>query len=306
MARDIETPWQKLRAYSTQGAAFAMTDDRLVRNISDTALWVAYHRALESERPDAHFRDPFARALAGARGERIARAPGFGLRNAWAFTARTVLFDRVIAEALAGGADLIVNLAAGLDTRPYRMDVPSALRWVEVDLPGILDYKEQILGSAAPRCRLERVRLDLSDEPARRGLFAQIAAESRNALVVTEGLLIYLSADQVKSLAVDLAARPSFRRWVVDVASPGLLKMMARQTGKAIVDAGAPFRFAPVEGPEFFRPLGWSPARVDSLLDIARTQRRLSWFMRLMAALPESPKRNPNRPWSVIVELKRE
>lgn len=46
----------------------------LVRDVSDTALWVAVYRARETERPDALFRDPYARRLAGARGEQIARA----------------------------------------------------------------------------------------------------------------------------------------------------------------------------------------------------------------------------------------
>jgi methyltransferase (TIGR00027 family) len=281
-------------------------DDRLVRNISDTALWVAYHRAVESDRPDAHFRDPFARLLAGERGERIANAPGFGMRNGWAFTARTVLFDRVIGAAVSGGADLVVNLAAGLDTRPYRMDLPPSLHWVEVDLPGILDYKERVLAGAAPRCRLERARLDLSDEPARRELFARLSAGAARALVLTEGLLIYLSSDQVTRLAADLAAQPSFRRWAVDIASPGLLKMIARQTGKAIVDAGATFQFAPPEGPDFFRPLGWAPVEVDSLLDTARSQHRLSLVMRVLAALPQPKERKPHRPWSAVVVCQRE
>jgi methyltransferase (TIGR00027 family) len=281
-------------------------DDRLVRNISDTALWVAHYRAVESERPDAHFRDPYARALAGERGARIAKSQQFGDRNAWAFVARTVLIDRMIAEAIRGGADLVVNLAAGLDTRPFRMDVPAALRWVEVDLPGILDYKEQILGGATPRCALERVRLDLSDDAARRALFTRLNQTARDTLVVSEGLLIYLSPAQVSSLARDLGAQASFHTWVIDLSSPGLMKMLAKQTGQAIVDAGAPFQFAPREGPDFFRPLGWSPVRVESLLKAARTQNRLSWFMKLMASLPESPQRNPDRPWSAIVELKRE
>lgn len=281
-------------------------DDRLVRNISDTAVWVAYHRAVESERPDAHFRDPYARALAGERGERIWHSPDFGRRNHWAFVARTVLFDRAISEAVAGGADLVVNLAAGLDTRPYRMDLPASLRWVEVDLPGILDYKEGVLASAAPRCRLERVRLDLSDEPARRALFSRLALDSARALVVTEGLIIYLSPEQVASLARDLAAPPPFGRWAIDLSSPGLLKMMIKQVGGAVEAAGAPFRFAPPEGPDFFRPLGWTPMRVSSLLTAARTQHRLPLFLKFFAALPERQKRNPNQPWSAIVELRRD
>src|SRR5436305_12155415 len=101
-----------------------VTPDPLVRNVSDTAQWVAYYRAEESDRPDALFRDRYARALAGERGERIAKSQGYDPRNAWPFTARTCLFDQFITEALRGGADLVVNLAAGLDTRPYRMAPP--------------------------------------------------------------------------------------------------------------------------------------------------------------------------------------
>ena len=142
---------------------------------------MAVYRARESERPDAVFHDPFARALAGERGEQIARAVPFGDENSWAFVARTYAFDRLIDQALAEGVDLVVNLAAGLDARPYRMALPPALRWVEVDLPEILDYKSEILASAIPRCALERVTLDLSNADARRGLFDRLGRASRRA-----------------------------------------------------------------------------------------------------------------------------
>src|SRR5437870_5092142 len=115
----------------------------LIRDISDTARWVAVYRARETERSDALFKDPFARALAGERGEHIARALPYADKTSWSFIARTVLFDRIVDNAVAGGVDLVVNLAAGLDTRPYRMSLPSSLRWVEADLPEILDYKEE-------------------------------------------------------------------------------------------------------------------------------------------------------------------
>src|SRR4030081_124954 len=101
-----------------------MTDEPLIRDISDTARWMAVYRARESEREDALFRDPFARALAGDRGERIAAAPKFGDHNAWSCIARTYLFDRFVTRLVEHGADMVVNLAAGLDTRPYRMTLP--------------------------------------------------------------------------------------------------------------------------------------------------------------------------------------
>src|SRR5437764_9971197 len=112
----------------------------LIRDVSDTARWVAVYRARESERPDAVFRDPYARRLAGERGEQIANALPFGQQNAWSWTARTYLVDRIVAAHVAGGGDLVVNLAAGLDARPYRMELPQALRWIEVDLPQMIDY----------------------------------------------------------------------------------------------------------------------------------------------------------------------
>ena len=175
--------------------------DPLIRDISDTARWMAVYRARETERPDAVFRDPFARALAGERGEQIAKAAGFGEENAWSFLARTYLFDRLVTKQVEHGVDLVVNLAAGLDTRPYRMELPASLRWVEVDLPDILDYKEEILGDAKPACELERVRLDLTNPDARRGLFNRLGRSAQNVLVISEGLVIYLMPAEVGALA---------------------------------------------------------------------------------------------------------
>jgi O-methyltransferase involved in polyketide biosynthesis len=63
--------------------------DSQIRNISDTARWVAVYRARETERTDAVFRDPFARRLAGELGERIATSMSFAEKNSWPFVART-------------------------------------------------------------------------------------------------------------------------------------------------------------------------------------------------------------------------
>src|SRR5713226_8747122 len=99
---------------------------------------------------------------------------------------------------------MVVNLAAGLDARPYRMALPASLQWIEVDLPEILTYKEQILSGEKPACALERFRLNLSDVAARRDLFAQLGRKASRALILSEGLIIYLTDDEVGSLAQDL------------------------------------------------------------------------------------------------------
>jgi methyltransferase (TIGR00027 family) len=271
-----------------------------IRNISDTANWVAFYRALESERPDALFHDPFARQLAGERGARITEGHAFANRNAWSFVARTVLVDRFISDAVANGADMVVNLAAGLDARPYRMTLPSHLQWVEVDLPDILAYKTEQLARETPRCVLERVALDLSNVAARRELFDRLSARAKAVMVVSEGLVVYLAPDEVLSLATDLARTQNFNRWALDMVSPALMRIMQKTMGPALQQANAPFKFASDEGPAFFERAGWTPVEVRSLLHTAATLRRLSWRMRLIALLPDSKGRVPSSPWGGV------
>ena len=277
----------------------------LIRNVSDTARWVAVYRARETERPDAHFRDPFARRLAGERGEQIAKSMPLGRDNDWSMITRTCLGDDLINEQVQQGTDMVINLAAGLDARPYRMQLPASLKWVEVDLPEILSYKEEILRDEKPVCSLERIRLDLSNAPARRDLFTQLGGRCTKALIITEGLLIYLTPDDVAGLAKDLGAPPSFQSWILDIASPGLLRMLAKKMAKQLHHA-APFKFAPPEGPNFFITYGWKPVDVRSLLKNAARLKRLSFFMSLFALLPETEKSRRDRPWSGVYLLKKQ
>jgi len=277
-----------------------VSDEPLIRDVSDTARWMAVYRARETDREDAVFRDPYARALAGERGQRIASALTFADENAWSFVARTHLFDRFIARLVQHGADTIVNLAAGLDMRPYRMELPASLRWLEVDMDDILDYKEEVLGDAKPACQVERVRLDLSNEDGRRGLFADIGRRAQHVAVMSEGLVIYLMADAVAALARDLAGPPAFQHWVLDLASPGLVEMMKQSAGSLLSEAGAPFLFAPPEGPPFFAAHGWQPVEVRSLLKTAGKLGRLPLALRMMAMLPESDGAQGSRPWSAV------
>jgi methyltransferase (TIGR00027 family) len=277
------------------------SNEPLIRNISDTARWVAAYRAMETERPDALFHDPYARRLAGEKGAEIAGAMPFSGKNSWPFTMRTYLMDELINRAIQQGADLVINLAAGLDARPFRMNLPASLRWVEIDLPEILAFKEEVLANEKPKCVLERVRLDLSDQNARRAMFQELGRDSKSALILSEGLLAYLTPENVGLLASDLAVPPSFRKWILDLASPGLLKMLAKQRmGTELKKSGIPFQFAPAEGPEYFEKYGWKPVEVHSVFKKAAQLKRLPFWMRFFALLPDSKAARMKRPWTGI------
>jgi methyltransferase (TIGR00027 family) len=199
-----------------------MTDPNPVRNVSDTALWVAIYRAMESERGDAIFRDPFARRLGGERGEAIVRSMPGGEHSAWPMIVRTAVMDEIVMRCVRAGAKTVLNLAAGLDARAFRLDLPKELRWIHADMPPMIEYFRERMAGETPRCTLEYAALDLRDDGLRRALF-QSAAAKGPVLAITEGLLIYLPEPAVVPLARELHELARARWWLTDLASPQLL-----------------------------------------------------------------------------------
>jgi methyltransferase (TIGR00027 family) len=265
----------------------------LIKNVSDTARWVAYYRAVESERPDALFHDPFARRLAGEFGEAISRQATYTTSVARAVVARTVVLDEFILDRIHNhGADLVIDLAAGLDARPWRMQLPPTLHWVDADLPGILGYKTDLLRNERTVCEYEAVPIDLTDAAATTMLFARLGAAFQRAVVITEGLLIYLEPDDVSRLGRALYQQESFKWWLTDLASPRLLEYTGRTRGKLLVNA--PFRFGPAEGTAYFEPLGWHEVAFRSTIEECRRIGRpmpREWLFRIFSKFMPAARR---------------
>lgn len=231
-------------------------EDTPIRHVTDTALWVATFRARETERGDALFRDPLARLLVGEEGERIAKQMQRSTAVGWSVVVRTCLIDSFLTQALTRGIDGVLNLGAGLDTRPYRMDLPSGLLWIEVDHPQMIAFKEERLKNERPKCRLERVGLDLSDPEARKRLLSEVQSKCQRVLVLTEGVLPYLSNENVQGLAQDLHAHSHMEFWIVDYWSRFFAERMRKsKTFKKLKNA--PFLFDPPDWRTFFAETGW-------------------------------------------------
>ncbi len=286
-----------------------MPDTTPITHVSDTALWVACYRALETERPDAIFRDPYARRLAGERGFKILDALPEGRKMSWPLVTRTAVMDEIILRCIgADGIDTVLNLAAGLDARPWRLPLPPALRWIDVDLPDMLDYKHSVIGGERAACVYEQVRVDLADGFARRELLRSVGAASRRVLVITEGLLIYLQEQQVTNLARDLHDIPSMQLWLTDLASPGLLKMMEKNWAPAARAGNAPFVFGPSDGPGFFAALGWREVEYRSTFfegrRLGRTM-KFSWLWAFLDKFSPPARREAARRFATIVLYQR-
>jgi len=240
---------------------------QLIRNVSDTAFMVAGFRALETERAAPLFRDPLAAKLAGDHGRAILATVPQSFVGAWSVVIRTVIIDGFIQRAVKDGVDTILNLGAGLDTRPYRMELPQSLRWIEVDFPDVIALKESRLADEPPRCRLDRVGLDLTDRVARRAFLSDISAGATKMLVITEGVVPYISEADVADLADDLRQVDKVRFWITDYFSPQAIKFGAKLRRRFM--RNAPFRFAPKDWFSFFAAHGWKASEIRYLSEEA-------------------------------------
>ena len=258
-----------------------------IQHVSDTAFLVAYYRAIESARPDALFHDPLAARVAGEKGRRLAATFAAGAMTGWSVAVRTTIIDDFIREAIAKGVDTILSLGAGLDTRPYRLELPPDLTWVEVDYPDVIAFKEQLLHSEIPHCRLERVGVDLADPGSRQGLFARINAGAERVLVLTEGVVPYLNVDQAAALGDDLRALSRVDSWIIDYFSPEAHAYRERMGATRQMER-APFRFQPRDWFGFFAVHGWRPREIRYLPEEGWRLGRpapLPWKIRLLTKL---------------------
>jgi methyltransferase (TIGR00027 family) len=235
----------------------------LITGVPDTAFMVAAWRAQESERPDAIFRDPYAVRLAGERGQAIGQLMRANRIGQWHVIIRTVIIDQLIRDAVTRGVGTVLNLGAGLDARPYRLAWPTSLRWIEVDFPQTIAWKEEILRDERPSCQVERVALDLADRPARNRLLADVAASSPATLVLTEGVVPYLTNEAVGELADDLLQLRG-ASWIVDYFSKETARARRRAPAMRHMRA-APFRFQPGDWFGFFAGHGWKPTQTKHL-----------------------------------------
>jgi methyltransferase (TIGR00027 family) len=175
---------------------------------------------------------------------------------------------------------MMVNLAAGLDSRPYRLDLPPSLRWVEVDLAEILDPKVQVLANETPHCQLEIITQHLGEEAQRRALFTKLHQQAEHIAVISEGLLVYLDEERVTALAADLHVQPHFEYWLVEIISPAVLAYINRMWQHIFKAANARMSFAPAHWRAFYHDRGWEAVEFEEMAKTARTMNREPGMMK--------------------------
>jgi len=248
-----------------------------LRNVSDTALWVAMYRAMESERPDALFDDPLARRMAGARGDAIVRNMPAAQEIAGPMTVRTAVIDELVLRCIEQGACTVINLGAGLDTRAFRLALPAAVHWIDVDLPDMVAHRRKCLGGAEANCRHSHMVADVGDALAVEAVLSLARRTLGPVVVLTEGLMVYLTEHQVVRLAGQLYDEPQVAWWIGDLISPALCATSG-SLWQSQLTPDATFQFAPRDRAGFFARLGWQEREFRSTWDESiRLKRPASW-----------------------------
>ncbi|WP_024803845.1 SAM-dependent methyltransferase [Nocardia sp. BMG51109] len=191
---------------------------QILAGASMSALGVAVIRAQETARTDRLYADPYAQVFVdAARSAFLDPAAPAGSADTWErvetlagrfYEGRTVgvrLADDRVRDWVGAGCRQVVDLGAGLDTRPFRMDLPEEVSWFDIDLPATFEFKEPVLerAGAAPRCGRHVVPADLSGEWANALAEAGFRPEEPTAWL---GEGISLSRDSAIALATTITA----------------------------------------------------------------------------------------------------
>lgn len=269
--------------------------------VSFTAQWMAAARALESERPDALFVDPLARDLAAPRGfELIDRYVGGGLLPFIAIRTK-FLDDSVLALRPADGIGQVVLIAAGMDTRAYRLDWPDGVVVYEVDHGPLIAEKQRRLDALDAKPLVERraVSADLTTEWLPDLVDAGFDP-SKPTLWVAEALTFFLTEEQAAGLLTTLggASAPG-SKLAFDILGRALLRS---PFSKPFLDTlradGTPWIFGTDEPEEFVADNGWQVTELKEPGHPGAGEHRWPY------AVQPRDRRGANRLWLIRADLR--
>ncbi|MEV7375722.1 SAM-dependent methyltransferase [Streptomyces sp. NPDC090301] len=233
--------------------------------VSRTAQWTAAARALETEREDRLFADPYARTVADQIGfELLERYAGGGTVPFLAI--RTTYLDRAIVRAVEErGIRQVVFLAAGMDTRFFRLPWPDGVTVYELDRPALLEAKAEMLAKEPKPAGRDRIAVPVDLTQDWTGPLKEAGWKSEEPVLwVVEGLLFFLPEQAVRTLISTLSAHAAPGSVLLgDVISRAALENpLARGFMKALDEDGNPWLFGTEEPEVLLADCGWAVREV--------------------------------------------
>ena len=263
--------------------------------IAKTSLLTAAMRAVETKRSDSQgrlFTDPYAELLAGDEGMDILKKAIAASGDQPAIAVRTYFMDQKIIGALKNGIRQIVMLAAGMDTRAFRLSFPAGSKVFELDRKEVLEYKQKKLSHIQPQCTRLELAVDLTGDWQGKLLQAGFN-RSEPTLWMVEGLIMYLKEPQVEALFEKISKMASPGDIMLfDILSRTLLESPFMKSQLQFLESmGASWYFGSDEPEKFMEKFKWN-AVVLQTGEVAPSR----W------PFPVAPRSIPNLPRGFLVE----
>lgn len=236
-----------------------VNNNKTINPLGSTSRWTAAARAYESEREDRLFNDPWAARLAGIDGSVwAANRPPDSLAP---MILRIRYFDDFLQRVTREESiKQVILMAAGLDTRAYRLAWPAGTNVFELDQPAFLQEKEQILHSADARtkCARDALGADLTG-PWKEALIEAGFESSSPSVWLLEGFLFYISTESISHLLDEMNSLSAEGSWLgFDIInSITLTSPYTHQWVEMQANSGAPW-IATLDDPSgFLAARGW-------------------------------------------------
>lgn len=266
-----------------------------LKGVAKTSLLVAAMRAEESKLNESEgrlFLDPYAELLAGAEGLALKEKAIAAVGNQPAIAVRTAYIDEKFNNAINAGIKQFVIIAAGMDSRAYRLNFSPDTNVFELDQPEVLKYKSEKLINAQSKCQRIEIAVNLIEEWQNKLLVAGFN-KNEKTLWNVEGLLMYLNESEVITLIQRINSLASTEDIMLfDIFTRIMLDAPFMKTNlEFLANLGAPWLFGTNDPEEFMHKLGWS-VKLTQPGEYAPSR----WPM------PVAPKHIPNVPRSFFVE----
>ena len=214
-----------------------------IQGVSETMLQTLHARVAYSKQKNAKFHDDKAVEIVSRMDYDFSFAGDDALMSNGVI-ARTILLDRMVGDFIRKNPNAtVINIACGMDTRAYRLKIGSTVRWYNIDLPETIEVRRRFLEENGHISMIAKSAMDerWADE---------IEEPKGRVLVIIEGLVMYLSEQDVKQMLSIISRRFERAEVIMEVMNPWVVKNVKE---KSIEKTKAKFTWGIKSGKELQR-----------------------------------------------------
>lgn len=240
---------------------FHLKHTTIANPISKTAYYTLGVRAWDATLPKPACGDTFAKFFMNEDAQKIWQEFKDDLRPNASNASRHAIIDRQVAEALRSHSDvLVVIIGAGFDTRAFRI---KGGRWIEVDEPAIISYKETTLTASNAPNPLTRIPIEF----ARESLTDKLSSFSTHTTthIIIEGVLMYLNQVDRRRLIAGLQGIFPHHIVYCDLMRRSFFERYSKKIHEKILSLGATFTDISEHPENLFLDNGYKPLSYVSI-----------------------------------------